>query len=162
MEYSVVSSLSLQQCAHICAVRLLIILIFKLAQVFSSWLTSQDDSCAVLERNPVQKLWGTDFLFFFFWEFILSSIKQGHHFTFNFLFSSMLLSHYLATNSIMLGCNFTRVLQIYCELNLDLILWMYFTCILGACRDWHLHNPILRRQEVDAGYDQWDFRHVAI
>lgn len=66
MEYSVDSSLSLQQRAHVCAVRLLIILIFKLAQAFSSWLTPQDDSCAVLERNPVQKLWAKDFFFLFF------------------------------------------------------------------------------------------------
>lgn len=91
MEYSVDSSLSLQQRTHICAVRLLIILIFKLAQAFSSWLTSQDDSCAVLERNRVQKLWGKEFFFSFFFlgiHFVFYQTRTPFHFQFSLQFDA--------------------------------------------------------------------------
>lgn len=61
MEYGVVSSVSWQQRAMFGAVRLMTILISKLAQALSSRLTSQDGSCAVLETNPLQKPFGRDF-----------------------------------------------------------------------------------------------------
>lgn len=63
-------------------VRLMTILISQLAQALSSQLTSQDGSCAVLERNPLQKILckifpieihavfcvgQCDFIFIFFW-----------------------------------------------------------------------------------------------
>ena len=77
-----VSSVSLQQHVNICAVQLLIRLIWKLAQAVFSLLTFQDDSCAVLERYFVLNLGGKDFHgeIILVYGFITSSVKRGDHF----------------------------------------------------------------------------------
>lgn len=88
------------------AVRLMTILISKLAQALSSRLTSQDGSCAVLKINPLQKLYGKD-SFSFPMEIHFVFCVKGRRFAFNLFLRCDTPSSKLATVGIIAGMSFS-------------------------------------------------------
>lgn len=89
------------------AVRLMTILISKLAQALSSRLTSQDGSCAVLKINPQQKVYQSDFLSPIPMEIHFVFCVEGRRFAFNFFLRCDTTSSKLATVGIFAGMLFS-------------------------------------------------------
>lgn len=112
------------------AVWLMTILISKLAQALSSQLTSQDGSCVVLKRNPMQKLF-----FFFCLLHKTVSFPMCHSFVQNVFW-----------------CQHRQLKLVICLDQHTVIQRMRVSGNLGGRHNWYLSNPFLRKS---AWCNQW-------